>query len=69
MGDRALCVEDINKILEDLDILNNWNEKWQMSFHVEKCKAVYINGKFPVANAKYEINTSEKTLGDLLKKI
>jgi len=55
-------------IQEDLNKLNEWATKWQMSFNVEKCKVLHIGKKN--RKARYEINgirigvvTEEKDLG------
>ena len=42
---------DTRQLQEDLDVLIQWSEKWQMSFIVEKCKVMLIgNHKDPKAN-------------------
>jgi hypothetical protein len=28
---------DTNKLQEDLDMLQNWESKWQMAFNADKC--------------------------------
>ncbi len=57
LGGKALCVEDCNKIQEDLNRLNNWSQKWQMSFNVEKCKVIHIGDTYP--RLKYHIRNQD----------
>jgi len=58
-------------IREDLRKLEEWAEKWQMAFNVEKCKVMHVGAKN--SEAKYEIGgremkvvKEEKDLGVLI---
>ncbi len=53
LGSKASCVEDCNRIQEDLNTLHNWSQMWQMSFNVEKCKVMHIGDSNP--RFKYNI--------------
>ena len=37
-----------NKLQDDLKILQNWSEKWQLGFNVSKCKVLHVGKKNPV---------------------
>ena len=37
--------DDVRKLQEDLDALDEWESKWQMDFHPEKCQVIRINLK------------------------
>jgi hypothetical protein len=55
---------DTNKGIEtlrkDLEALNEWSEKWQMSFNVEKCKVMH----FGINNARVEYRMKERKLAE-----
>ena len=38
-------VDSINKLREDLQVLCNWSDKWQMRFNTEKYKVMHIGAK------------------------
>ncbi len=68
LGGKALCVEDCNKIQEDLNKLNSCSQKWQMSFKVEKCKVMHIGDtnlrfKYHISNQDLSTVKQEKDLG------
>ena len=46
--------EGEDKLRKDLEALNVWSDKWQMSFNVEKCKVMHF-GKNN-AKAEYKMN-------------
>ncbi len=58
LGGNILCVEDCNKIQEDLNKLNNWIQKWQMSFNVKKCKVKHIGD----TNLRFEYHMRNQDL-------
>ena len=35
----------IDTLRKDLEAVNVWSEKWQMSFNVDKCKVMHISAK------------------------
>ena len=35
--------DDARRLQEDLDALEEWETKWQMKFHPEKCQVIRIN--------------------------
>ena len=35
---------DRAELQKDLEMLNEWTEKWQLRFNVEKCKIMYLGG-------------------------
>ena len=45
---------------KDLDELQNWAEKWKMSFNVNKCKIMYLG----YDNAKHEYSLNGTTLAE-----
>ena len=42
---KAGTVDNINKLREDLQVLCNWSDMWQMKFNIEKCKVMHIGAK------------------------
>jgi ribonucleases P/MRP protein subunit RPP40 len=42
---KAGTVDNINKLREDLQVLCNWSDMWQMKFNTEKCKVMHIGAK------------------------
>ncbi len=47
--------EGVDTLRKDLEALNVWSDKWQMSFNVEKCKVMH----FGKNNSKAECKMSE----------
>ena len=43
----VLTASDVERkiLLQDLDKLTEWTNKWQMSFNTKKCKVSYACGK------------------------
>ncbi len=57
LGSKASCVEDCNKIQDDLNKLNSWCRMWQMSIKVEKCKVMHIGNSNP--RFKYHVRNQD----------
>jgi len=47
--------EDSRQLQNDLDLLLQWAENWQMTFNIEKCKVMHI-GSRNLPSACYYIN-------------
>ena len=45
--------QDKSKLQDDLLELQNWSNKWLLSFHPDKCKIMRINEKRPTEQYKY----------------
>ena len=63
--------EDILALQEDLGRLDEWSEKWQLAFNVDKCKSLHIGARN--THHKYKMNgkglehiEEEKDLGVLI---
>ncbi|MCG8035005.1 MAG: reverse transcriptase family protein, partial [Candidatus Thiodiazotropha taylori] len=63
--------DDARKLQEDLDALEEWETKWQMKFHPEKCQVIRINlnkrfesqSSYSLHGHKLEVVDSAKYLG------
>jgi hypothetical protein len=53
--------EGVYILRKDLEALNVWSDKWQMSFNVEKCKVMH----FGKNNAKAEYKIKERKLAEI----
>ena len=53
---RIACSEDIARLQEDLDSLNNWSLQWKLKFKESKCIHMRIGGE-SVDPSLYEINS------------
>ena len=65
---RVQTWQECHTLQQDLNILVQWSEKWQMLFNQSKCKCLHIwreNGKKPyeMDNMVLEKNSKEKDLG------
>jgi hypothetical protein len=59
----AGSIEQVYGIREDLSRLDEWSQRWQMKFNVDKCKVMYLgHGN---SKAKYEIQGKE--LGEIVE--
>jgi len=47
--------EDLRQLQNDLDLLLQWAEDWQMTFNIEKCKVMHI-GNWNLPSACYYMN-------------
>ena len=54
--------DDVRKLQEDLDALEEWESKWQMKFHPEKCQVIRINLK-----RRFERHSTYRLHGHLLE--
>ncbi len=63
MGGKALTRADCDIIQKDLDQVVQWSEKWQMPFHLSKCKAMHIGAR----NSNHVYNMSGNLLHILEK--
>jgi len=66
---------DCAMVQQDLNTLQNWATKWEMSFNAIKCKIVHIGKQLGTDPCEYVINrqklevvTKEKDLGIILTK-
>ena len=48
--ERWFEVSDVNQLENDLDVIVDWTEKWQMQMNSDKCKVMHIGGN----NANHE---------------
>ena len=46
--------EDVEVLRKDLERLDEWAERWQMKFNIEKCSVLHIGRNN--AEHKYELN-------------
>lgn len=37
--------QGIDALRKDLEALNDWSEKWQMNFNIDKCKVMHFGAK------------------------
>ena len=44
---RIESVEDNNKLLESINSLINWSDKWLIKFNSSKCKVLYLGSNNP----------------------
>ena len=51
-------LEDHLKLQTDLQELQNWSDKWQLKFNIEKCKVMHLGAK----NPRYTYTMDGKTL-------
>ena len=63
--------EDIAALQEDLDRLDEWSDKWQLAFNVDKCKSLHIGSrnthhKYKMSGKGLEHIEEEKDLGVLI---
>ena len=61
-------VTDKKSLQDDLDKLAKWSEKWQMLFHLGKCKCIHIGHRnmdeeYKMGDAVLGRTTQEKDLG------
>ena len=61
MYGRVGTKEGVDILRKDLEALNDWSDKWQMSFNVEKCKVMH----FGKNNAKAEYKMNERRLAEI----
>jgi Reverse transcriptase (RNA-dependent DNA polymerase) len=61
MYGRVGTKEGVDTLTRDLEALNVWSDKWQMSFNVEKCKVMH----FSKNNAEDEYKMSERELAEI----
>ena len=61
---------DFCQLQEDLDKLQEWEQKWQMAFNAEKCEVIRITNKkgplcsdYFIHNQKLALRTEAKYLG------
>ena len=62
---------DDHSLQNDLDVLQDWSEKWLMSFHPEKCKVLKIGRQkssvqYNINNVILEETEAEKDLGVII---
>jgi hypothetical protein len=53
LGTNVDTAEGINRIKNDLKKLEEWSDKWQMDFNLEKCKVMHIGCKNTNANYQF----------------
>ena len=53
---RIACSEDIARLQEDLDSLNNWSLQWKLKFKESECIHMRISGE-SVDPSLYKINS------------
>jgi hypothetical protein len=55
---KNICLDSDREILQlDLDKLNDWSQKWQMQFNVDKCSVIHLGQKNK--QYKYKLGDSE----------
>ena len=64
-------VVDATEVQTDLNTLVKWSEKWQMSFHPDKCKVLHLGynnqkNKYYIKDAEIKKVKEEKDLGVLI---
>ena len=50
------CVEDCEKLQEDIHCMQKWSEKWKLTFHPQKCKTMTISCKSIDTTFNYNYN-------------
>jgi len=69
---RIRNTEDMSKLQEDLNTLQEWAQTWQMQFNTQKCKVMLIGGgdkklkgpsEYSIGNQKLEFCDVEHDLG------
>ena len=63
--------DDATEVQTDLNTLVQWSEKWQMSFHPDKCKVLHIGHnnqkyKYYIKDAEISKVKEEKDLGVII---
>ena len=61
MYGRVGMSKSIDTLRKDLEALNVWSEKWQLSFSVDECKVMH----FGKNNAKAEYKRNERKLAEI----
>ena len=61
MYGRVGTTEGVEILRKDLEALNGWSDRWQMSFNVDKCKVMH----FGKNNAKAEYKMNEQKLAEI----
>ena len=56
--------DDVQKLQQDLDSLQIWEDKWQMKFHPEKCQVISI-----CTNKRFQQQTSYMLHGHILETV
>lgn len=49
-------IEDCEQLQSDLDKLVEWEKKWSMEFHPDKCKVLRITNKRNIIDSEYQIH-------------
>ena len=52
--------DDARRMQEDLDALEEWERRWQMKFHTEKCQVIKINLNSNSSTVSDAISTSSR---------
>ena len=69
---RSVTSDEEHVVLQnDLDMLADWSETWQLKFNASKCKVLHIgqhdtNYEYYLGNSKLENTTMEKDLGVIM---
>jgi len=53
---RITCTSDQEQLQRDLNCLANWEEKWDMKFHPQKCMAMSVTRKMQPMISSYELH-------------
>ena len=59
---RIDTLADARALQEDLQLLELWEEKWKMSFNVDKCMAVSVTLKRIPVHANYTLHGKKLTV-------
>ena len=69
---RTILDEDKKKLQNDLKLLGQWADKWQMKFNADKCKVIHFGGgstsNYVMDTKTLENINEEKDLGVLIHK-
>jgi len=65
--------EDVDTVRNDLKVLEDWAEKWQMQFNVDKCSVVHLGRNNPGSEYKLgdkalRVSDNERDLGVIVDK-
>ena len=67
---RIQNIADCHQLQEDLNKLQEWEQRWQMGFNADKCEVIRITNKkrpfcsdYTIHNQKLNIKTETKYLG------
>jgi low affinity Fe/Cu permease len=64
-------IESVNRLREDVRVLCNWADTWQMKFNIEKCKVMHIGAmnlqeEYLMDGIKLEKVIEEEDLGVII---